>query len=267
MKKYILGLAVLAGLALTSCDKDNVSTIYSSDAQNISFAEDNASALTKGTSVTVPVQITRSNTAEEYTVHYTLSTSDSGVFTDQNNGTATFAKGEWSTTINVVASNMEVGVEYTCDLILSDADANTGDTVLGTDNYTKSTITVMRDYDWASIGYGFYSSPVWWEAEFDVEIEQATGTSAYKIKDLFDEGYDIQFTINSDNSVVVKPQASWYYSGYGDVILQGDLYEDDSYIAGKYNPATNTISLTLKHILPAAGDYVFGTFTDTLTMP
>ena len=69
MKKYILGLAVLAGMMFTACDTDNVGTIYTTNAQNISFENSEPSAVvTKTSAVSVPVAITRSNTASEYTL-------------------------------------------------------------------------------------------------------------------------------------------------------------------------------------------------------
>ena len=58
MKKYILGLALFAGMMLTACDTDNVGTTYTTSAQNISFenAEPNT-VVTKASSVSVPVAI------------------------------------------------------------------------------------------------------------------------------------------------------------------------------------------------------------------
>ena len=265
MKKYILGLAVLAGGLFASCDTDNEGAIYSTTAQNISFSSAKpATVVTKASSVTVPVSIVRTNTSGEYTAHYTLSSDEAGIFTDSSNGTITFAAGEWSKTINIDAANMKGGTLYTCTLTLSEADVLTTDTVLNKKNNAVTTIRVMCDYDWVAVGKGFYSSPEWWEEEYDVDIEKAEGTNLYRIKDLFAKGYDIQFTIGADNVVTVLPQESWVYTGYGPVTLEG---AGEGYVAGTYDPATKQISLTLTHILPAAGNYNFGSYTDTLTMP
>ena len=265
MKKYLLGLAVLAGGMFASCDTDNIGTEYNTTAQNISFQNAKpATIVTKASSVTVPVSIVRTNTSGEYTVHYTLTSDEAGIFTDSNNGTITFAAGEWQKTFSIEATNMKGGTLYSCDLTLSEADVLTTDTVLGKKNNSVTTIKVMCDYNWVALGKGFYSSPEWWEEEYDVDIEQAEGTNLYRVKNLLADGYDIQFTIGSDNVVIVEPQASWFYKGYGDVTLEG---AGEGYVAGTYDPATKTIELTLTHILPAAGNYNFGTFTDTLTLP
>ena len=265
MKKYILGLAVLAGGLFASCDTDNIGAEYNTTAQNISFENAKpATVVTKASSITVPVSILRSNTNGEYTAHYSLSSEDAGIFTDSNNGSVTFAAGEWSKIINLNVANMKGGTLYSCKLALSDADVQTADTVLHKENNVETVINVMCDYDWVAVGKGFYSSLEWWEEEFEVEIEKAEGTNLYRIKNLFAKDYDIQFTIGSDNVVTVLPQESWYYSGYGPVTLQG---AGEGYVAGMYDPATKQIQLTLTHILPAAGNYNFGSYTDTLTMP
>lgn len=264
MKKYIFGLALLAGGLFTSCDKDNIGTIYETNAQNISFETDEASLTTKTSSASVTIMLTRSNTVGEYTAHYTLNTSDSGIFSDANSGTATFAAGEWSTSITINAGNMKGGTLYTCQLQLSSEDAATADEVIGTSTNTTVNVSVMCDYNWVALGTGFYSSPDWWEEEYNVEIEHAEGTGLYKIKDLFAKGYDVQFEIGSDNVVRVPEQVSWVHSSYGKVYLMGYLNEDDSCIAGSYNPETKQIPLTLIHYVSAG---TFGVFTDTLTMP
>ena len=155
MKKYIFGLALLAGGLFTSCDKDNIATIYQSNSQNVSFENDEASVTTKASSASVTITLTRSNTAGEYTAHYTLTTSDGGIFTDKNSGTATFAAGEWATSITIDAANMQGGTLYTCQLQLSSEDAATADTVLGTETNTTVDISVMCDYNWTSLGEKF----------------------------------------------------------------------------------------------------------------
>ncbi|SHK97936.1 hypothetical protein [Xylanibacter ruminicola] len=264
MKKYILGLAVLAGMMFTACDTDNVGTIYTTTAQNISFENAKpAKIVTKASSITVPVSIVRTNTNGEYTVHYTLSSEEDGIFSDSNNGAVTFAAGEWSKTFNIDVTNMKGGTLYTATLTLSEEDAQSADAVLNTQTNTTTTISVMCDYNWVAVGTGFYSSPDWWEAEYEVDIEKAEGTNLYRIKNLFADGYDIEFTIGDDNVVTVLPQESWIYTGYGAVVLEG-AYEN--YVAGTYDPATKQISLALNQTLPAIS-YVFGVFVDTLTMP
>ena len=63
--------------------------------------------------------------------------------------------------------------------------------------------------------------------------------------DLFEKGYNIQFSIGSDNVVTVPKQASWNHSSYGVVYLEGFLNEDKSGVAGVYDPATKQAPLTM----------------------
>jgi len=210
MKKYIFGLAVLAGGLFASCDTDNIGAEYSSTAQNISFeTEEPATVVTDATSTTVPVNITRSNTVGEYTAHYTLEAEDASFFTDKNGGSATFADGEWKTTIYIDVANMEIGESYECTLSLSDADVMTADTVLDKSNITTTYISVMRDYEWLEAGKCLFIDSTW-EAEpaqGEITIEHATGTNLYRfvnpMSTLYSDCIDsnIVFTYNSDSSI------------------------------------------------------------------
>jgi hypothetical protein len=263
ISKYIIGVLAFSGV-ITSCDTDNIGATYTPYAQNVSFEAAKAiDTKISDTSSEFTVRLIRNITNGEYTAHYTASSETEGIFTDANNGTVTFADGQGVAYINIKAANMERGNTYTYELKLSDADVATADTIIGKP-ITATKINVSCDYTWVTLGKGFYSSPDWWEDEYDVVIEKAEGTNVYKVKDMLADGYDILFTIGSDNVVTVLPQASWFYSGYGDVTLEG---AGEGYVAGTYDPATKTIELTLTHILPAAGNYNFGTFTDTLTLP
>ena len=82
---------------------------------------------------------------------------------------------------------------------------------------------------------------------------------------LFQSGYDINFTIESDNRVYVSSQPSWYHSTYGNIYLVGDANNTADGYAGTYNPATKKVTFILYHYVPGVGG--FGTFVDTLTMP
>ncbi len=266
MKKYIFGLALMAGFVLTSCDTDNEGAIYNPSWQNISFEMAKpAQLLTQESSLTVPVRLIRSNTTEAYTAHYTMSSEAEGIFTDGNGGQVSFDKGQSEAVVTLTANNMEKGNLYQAVLQLSDADVALADTT--TKSAVKvTTISVMCDYNWTALGKGFYSSPEWWEDEYNVDILQAEGASPklYKILGLFQKGYDIKFTINDNNEVYVPQQASWVHNSYGTVYLWGYANEDSSSFAGMYDPNTKQASLTMVHFVDAGS---FGAYTDTLTMP
>ena len=259
--EYILGLALVAA-GLTSCDQDNVGAIYEPTVANVSFLSAQQSTLTQEATLTVPVAIGRATTNGTYTANVTMTDASEGITLKSQQ--VTFADGEGMAYAILEFAGMEKGVEYTCNLTLSDADKATANTDFG-EQVATTAVSVMCDYNWLNLGNGFYSSPEWWEEEFDVPIQHAEGTNIYRMIGLFQSGYDIQFTINDDNTVTVPGQPSWYHSSYGDVWLVGDANDTADGYAGTYDPATKKITFILYHYVPGVGG--FGTFVDTLTMP
>ena len=258
--KYILGLALVAA-GLTSCDQDNVGAIYEPTAANISFITDAQSALTQESNLTVPVAIGRATTNGTYTANVTMTDASEGITLKSQQ--VTFADGEGMAYAVLEFANMEKGVEYTCNLTLSDADKSTANKDFG-EQVSTTAVSVMCDYNWISMGNGFYSSPEWWEEEFYVPIRHAEGTNIYRMMGLFQSGYNIDFTIEGDK-VYVASQPSWYHSSYGDIYLVGDANDTADGYAGPYDAATKTVTFILYHYVPGLGG--FGTFVDTLTMP
>lgn len=266
MKKYIFGLALMAGFALTSCDTDNEGAIYNPSYQNISFETANpAQVVVKGASTEVTVRLIRSNAAEAYTAHYTLTSEADGVFSDANGGQVTFNAGSTEAFVTINANNMQGGNVYNATLTLSDADQAQADPTTGSAT-TATKLSVKCDWNWIELGKGHYTSPEWWQEDYDVDIVYAEGSSPklYKILGLFAPGYDIEFTITDDNEVYVADQASWKDSSYGTVYLFGYANEDESGYAGPYDPETKIATMTLFHYVSVGS---FGAFTDTLQMP
>ena len=151
--KYILGLALVAA-GLTSCDQDNVGAIYEPTAANISFITDAQSALTQESNLTVPVAIGRATTNGTYTANVTMTDASEGITLKSQQ--VTFADGEGMAYAILEFANMEKGVEYTCNLTLSDADKNTANKDFG-EQVSTTAVSVMCDYNWISMGNGFYS--------------------------------------------------------------------------------------------------------------
>ncbi len=262
-------MAVVLSAGLTSCDTDNIGAIYEPEAKNITFMLPETNNLTKSNNYTVPVTLSRSIIGDAYTANvvikdaYCITASGEKLDAKDNvklqNPQATFAAGESFATVNVEFSNMGPGTSYYCTLSLSDADLQTASELgsqIGTTN-----VSVTCDFDWENIGNGHYISPEWWEEEFDVPIEHAKGSNIYRMIGLFQEGYDIEFTIEGDK-VYVPLQGSWVHSSYGVVSLQGWAGEND--YAGPYDAATKTCTLALRHTVSAGS---FGTFVDYLIMP
>ena len=259
--KYILGLALVAA-GLTSCDQDNVGAIYEPTQANISFISAEQSAITEAESLTVPVAIGRATTNGTYTATVNMSNATDGVSLKSDQ--VTFADGEGMAYAIVEIANMQKGKNYSCTLTLSDADAATANTEFGK-QVTSTTVNVMCDYNWISLGNGFYSSPDFWEEEFYVPVQHAEGTNIYRLIGLFQSGYNIDFTIEGEK-VYVASQPSWFYNAsYGDVYLVGDANDNADGYAGTYDAATKTVTFILYHYIPGVGS--FGTFVDTLTMP
>ena len=254
-------MALLAA-GLTSCDQDNIGAIYEPTAANVSFLSASQSATTEAESLSVPVAIGRATTKGSYTANVTISGATEGVSLKSNQ--VTFNDGEGMAYAIVEIANMQKGKMYTCTLSLSDADAATANTEFG-EQVLSTKVNVMCDYNWIDMGDGFYSSPEWWEEEFYVPIMHAEGTNIYRMMGLFQDGYNIQFTINSDNTVTVPGQPSWEHSSYGAVWLVGDANDTANGYAGTYDAASKKVTFILYHYVPGVGG--FGTFVDTLTMP
>ena len=260
--KYILGLALIA-VGLTSCDQDNVGAIYEPTQANITFMGAEQSTLTKDFNITVPVALSRAIKDVDYTANVTLGEGAPANVTLKSNQ-VTFPAGEGIAYAYVEFKDMMPGEVYTCNLNLSAADAGTANTDFG-EQITTTAVSVQCDFDWIELGNGFYSSPDFWEEEFDVPVIQAKGTNIYRMIGLFQSGYDIQFTINADNTVTVPAQAAWVHSSYGKCWLVGDANDTADGYAGTYDPATKKVTFILYHYVPGLGG--FGTFVDTLTMP
>ncbi|MBO4841629.1 MAG: hypothetical protein J5524_11110 [Bacteroidaceae bacterium] len=260
MKKYIL--AVFAGLLLASCDTDNIAALYETNAQNISFEnEEPATVVTKASEITLPVTLMRSNTKGTYTAHYTLETADEGIFTDKSEGVAVFADGEWKTTITVDAANMQGGTLYSFTLTLSDEDIETTDTILGKSNNILTTVSVMCDYDWEELGTGYYNSELF-EEGWDQPVYRAVGTNIYKLPDCLYKGYDIQFELSEDGNSLVnfEPQQMGYKHGtYGMVYFYAEEMEREG----------NTIKFPMYGLVMYNGQLatLWSGFTESITLP
>lgn len=259
--KYILGLALIA-VGLTSCDTENKGAIYEPTVANVSFMTTEQSTLTKSNNLTVPVAVSRATTNGVATYAITITDASAGVTLKEQS--VSFEAGDGMAYVDVEFANMAPGQEYHCTLNLSPEATATANPDFG-EQITSTVVSVMCDFDWEDLGNGFYSSPEWWGEEFYVPIIHAKGSNIYRMIGLFESGYDIEFTIESDNKVYVDSQPSWYHSSYGNVYLVGDANDTADGYAGTYDPASKKATFTMYHYVPNLGG--FGTFTDTLTMP
>lgn len=78
--------------------------------------------------------------------------------------------------------------------------------------------------------------------------------------------YDIVFSIDEKNNVIVAPQPAWNHPTYGAVYVMGNAEGDavadgsGSDVAGTYDPETGMVTMAMYHFIPNTGS--FGTFDD-----
>jgi hypothetical protein len=130
INKYILGLAVAVLGGLSSCNTDAEGTLYNSDLEHVSFdgASTSVSLSVDESSTTIPVTINRGVVDNASTITFKAVASKEGIFSNDANGTVTFAPGQNTATFNVKAANLEKDQSYTYTLSLSDAAIATADT-------------------------------------------------------------------------------------------------------------------------------------------
>ena len=225
-------MALVAAVALTSCDQENKGAIYEPDVANISFINGSQSALTDKTSIEVPVAIGRATTKGSYTATVALSNASEGVSLKSDK--VTFADGEGLAYATIVISGMKQGNEYHATLNLSDADKQTANTEFGK-QVTSTNVSVMCDYNWIPAGTCTFVDYTFGDGVVgeDIMIENGEGSNIYRIVAPYyytypDDGAtldNITFTLNSDGSISM-PEGDWFslwgYGFYYDTVDWGD---------------------------------------------
>ena len=266
MKKYIYGIAIAMMGLFSACDQDNEAAIYThNQGQGLAFINtDLGDVEVPAADPNYKITLARCNAKEAFSGKVDKITAVVGKDTVDYNTVCTvsgysFESGSYTADISINVDKLEMGKVLNLTLECTDEQNLAPSSDSGTNAVTMA---ISKAYNWTVLGTGHYYSPEWWEEDFDVEIQKADGFSQYKIKNLFEEGYDIQFEITSDNQVIVPKQASWVHSSYGTVYLEG--YAAANFVAGTYDPATKTATLTLQHTVSAGS---FGAYTDTLVLP
>ena len=230
INKILFGLAIAILGVMTSCDTNVEGVTYSPMSQNVSFETKAPAAITTSeSSITVPVRITRSITVGTYTANFTAVASEDGIFTNDANGSVTFADGQGVAIINVTADNLKKGADYIYTLTLSDADEATADTITNKQNIT-TTVKIHSDYNWISGGSCTFIDYTFSDGDKaqNVPIQHAEGTNLYRIVKPFiavfgggSEGFTtdtgIQFTLNDDYTIN-------FVVGADDIICEADQY-------------------------------------------
>ena len=255
INKIFLGLAVAMMGVLTSCETDVEGITYTPMAQNVSFEVENPSTITTSeNSLTILVRVIRSITNGAYTANFTAEASEEGIFSNDGNGSVTFADGQGVAVVNVTASNLAKGVDYTYTLKLSEAEAAAADTITKTQNLT-TTVSIHSDYNWVAAGtctfvdYTFSESDEG-DAASKVTILHAEGTNLYRIVQPFIAVYgggsagfttdtSIDFLLNADGTITLVYDADgivcsadqydfvWveqYVPDYCNITCQGNVF-------------------------------------------
>ncbi len=242
--KYILGLALVA-VGLTSCEKDNVGTIYDAPAMpNISFQTDEIYSETEDLTLTVPVVVTRTYSTDAYTTSVNMTTTNNKAKLRSNQ--VSFGSKEQEATLYIDATDLDWGDECVCTLTLPEADVNSANPFESPIHEITVTIKkpallpagtcTLTDYTW-------YEEPVTVE---NVPIINVEGTNKYRIISPLYALYNgleddpdtsnFEFMVDADGNVSVANGANlnwWGYVGYYDASSYGAYCyverEDNSY--------------------------------------
>ena len=224
--------------------------------QRITFEAPEFEFETNYSSTSIHVRATRERTDNVYAASIVISDYDDNIeLMDQR---IIFNVGQDSYDVYLYVSGMVEGHSYSCVVSLSPEDAATAG-----GQYTSTHITVKRS-EWNNIGTGTFASNFMTETFYPV-IQRFGNTDRYRMLDLFNNGHDIEFTIE-DNDVYIQPQLCDYLeiNDFGDIYMTGFANEDDSGYAGTYDPNTKTASLQIKYYCNAGR---WPTSTETLWMP
>jgi hypothetical protein len=182
ISKKIFGMAIVAAALFTSCNKDVEGAIY--NGQNnagVSFTAATLAAVEVPASNPVfEVEIVRGNTAAAATGSVTASlTAGNTVIGGVTVSDFNFAAGENATTVKVNISPLEVGVQGTLTLALSDADASIG-------AVKTSTLKVSKAYEWVSLGKATFVD-AFVGATGNPEVLKADGFERYRVMAPYEE--------------------------------------------------------------------------------
>jgi hypothetical protein len=266
MNKLIYGMAIAMTALFTACDQDNEAAIYNNtQGQGLAFINtDLGNVEVPAADPNYTITLARANASAAFSGKIDKITAIVDDETVDYNTVCTisdyaFEMGSYTADIKINLEKLPMGKVLNLTLECTDSLNLAPTSDIGT-NAVK--LAISKAYNWVDLGTGHYYSPEWWEEDFDVAIQKAEGFNQYKIKSLFQEGYDIQFEITDANVVIVPKQASWVHSSYGTVSLEG--YADAGFVAGTYDPSTKTATMTLRHTVSAGS---FGAYTDTLVLP
>ena len=254
IKYSCFAIMAFAAMTFTACTEDYDYDPYA-NVENSGFyfteAEDRALFYPEDAkSITIELNRAESESKEAATVQLS---SDSKAVTLPSE--VSFAAGE---------SKKEVTVQVTSEPGIYDVDitiANDKDKfAYGPVTYSQRIIVCGEELS------GSFTSELYGEG-WDVTVYKL-GNDGYSIKDCYEEGHDIVFSLDETGNITVDKQYAWSHARYGGIYVEDyesslGVYPGSSDYKGYsgYDADTDTYYLTLKHYCDAGS---FGTYTEQL---
>ncbi len=228
----------------TACSDDIVrepSPVPTDGIQAYIYADATSITFTASQEQTFVLNVARQKTDEAATVH--LNAVGEGFSVP---ATVDFAAGEGLKQVNVTF-DIAIGTTQTVTISIPEEEAY----VYGS---PELTFNITRDYTWLNLGIGAISSSFYGGAGNMQVFVASEIPTLYKAIEPYEEGYDLLFTINEDNTVIVEKQAvASSYGDYGTLSVEGTGVLEDGII---------TLSLTF-----SVPEGTFGAFTETIQIP
>lgn len=251
-KHSYIALSMALGLGLAACtDECEYTPAGPVDANvpMVSFASEGGEfrEFSPAEDKTLTISLERADASDEETVGLIVNQNDGGVF--QIPASVTFAAGESTTTVDITFPEAELGEVYTYVIRLD------------VDPYRQDLITLysgsVQVVQWDMIGTGTLTCTLL-TSTGSCNIYKASHTAWYKAEAPMEEGMDIVFKVQDDNSVVVEDQPIFTHASYGTV------YVNNTTGGGIYDPEANAIQAAFYYYCSAG---YFGTYVETLTLP
>lgn len=195
MKKIINSIMALMLAFTYACSNDQIGAIYEPGNDKAEFtSSDMKYKFQSADESVITLTVTRINANGSAEVPITA-TSESDVFNIPQK--VTFADGarEATITVSVNYNALVLGENYTLTLNLPKHEVK--------EAVVSTTITVSRDYTWKTVATGNFVSPIF-EFSAETQLMQANeDTNVYKVIAPYETGYDLQFTVNDDQTIAL----------------------------------------------------------------
>lgn len=252
-------------LALIGCSDDvpdrTPSPETDPDCAQIYFPDTNPQSLELELDVTsIEIFVSRLNSSSAVVVPISVLSNESDIFVIPE--TVSFGAGEAETSFVVTFPNAQLAVAYSFEIIIQ------GEEYI--DHYTKvdgaaSLFIQMERIKWEKYADGTYTSN-YFESSWPVTLYKAYGTNKYRFYNLWENGYNWDFTWEGGASIIPggTQNSSGYYVSvtgsvdpeYGMVSVQTDGDPEYSF----YDAETNTFKFDRKWVVDLGS---FGWFSET----